>query len=45
MRGWVFDLCLGVVGKMNRNCEVSDDFFRGPPRSLTAINVRLDEME
>ena len=44
-----FDLCLGGVGKLNRKCRVSNDFFfwggAGAPKSLTAINACLDEME
>ena len=26
-RGGEFDLCLGGVGKLNRKCQVSSDFF------------------
>ena len=28
-RGEEFDFCLGGVGKLNRNCQVSSDFFGG----------------
>ena len=43
-----FDLCLSGVEKLNRKCKVSNDFFggvAGAPKSLTAINACLDEME
>ena len=43
---WGFDLCLGVVGKIEP--EVSgfkSFFFFRAPKSLTAINMCLDEME
>ena len=32
-------------GKLNRKCQVSNALFRGAPKSLTAINTCLDEME
>ena len=32
-------------GKLNRKCQVSNRFFGGVPKSLTAINTSLDEME
>ena len=39
--GW--GICLGGVGKIEP--EVSNGFFGGAPKSLTAINTCLDEME
>ena len=36
-------------GKLNRKCQVSNRFLGGEgggaPKSLTAVNTRLDEME
>ena len=32
-------------GKLNRKRQVSNRFFGGAPKSLTAINTCLDEME
>ena len=32
-------------GKLNRKCQVSNRFFGGTLKSLTAINMWLDEME
>ena len=32
-------------GKLNRKCQVSNGFFFWAPKSLTAINTCLDEME
>ena len=32
-------------GKLNRKCQVSSDCFFPAPKSLTAINTCLDEME
>ena len=36
MAGW---------GKLNRKCKVSNGFFLLAPKSVTAINTCLDEME
>ena len=32
-------------GKLNWKCQVSNRFFGGAPKSLTAINTCLNEME
>ena len=32
-------------GKLNRKCQASNGFFFRAPKSLTAINTCLDEME
>ena len=32
-------------GKLNRRCQVSNDFFLREPKSITIINTCLDEKE
>ena len=32
-------------GKLNRKCQLSNDFFVRASKSLTALNTCLDEME
>ena len=46
--GGEFDLAWVGWGKLNRKCQVSNRFWGGgggAPKSLTAINTCLDEME
>ena len=40
-----FDVYLGGVGKIEQKCQASSDFLFRAPKSLTAINTCLDEME
>ena len=40
-----FDLYLGGAGKLNQKCLASSDFLFRAPKSLTAIDTCLDEME
>ena len=44
-RGGEFDLAWVGWGKLNQKCQVLNRFFGGAPKSLTAINTCLDEME
>ena len=43
-RGWGFDFCLGVVGKIEQKCQVSI-LFVWSLKLLTAMNTCFDEME
>ena len=43
---WGFDLCLGVVGKIEPEVSgLNVFFFFRALKSPTAVNTRLDEME